>query len=112
MGVSAESSVGGKSGIDLGARAQCLCDVSQSSLLGVANLHASDAEEATFCRGFCHFPADAAQPSPEGSFIARCLRMEDCRDLPQIGERALNDFGRLGSGKALTQRLLATAVSV
>ena len=31
-----------------GAGAECLCDVTQSSLLGFTNLHASDTEETAF----------------------------------------------------------------
>src|SRR6476660_4943059 len=81
------------------AGAQGLCDVAQGSLLGVADLHASDPQKATFRRSLGNFPADAGQPGLEGRCIAGRLGGKDRRDLPQISERALNGVGWLGSGK-------------
>ena len=63
-------------------------------------------EEATLHGGLCHLLADAAQPGLEGIRVARCLGIDDGRDLPQKFERAPNEFSWLGTGKLLAQRLL------
>ena len=55
--------------------------------------------KATFRGSLGDFPADAGQPSFEGRGFGGRLGGKDRRNLPQIGKRALNGVGWLGSGK-------------
>src|SRR5262245_17597004 len=71
---------------NLGARTECLCDVAEGRLLGVAYLHASDPEEASFRGSLGYFLADAAQPSLEGRSITGCLGCKNRRNFTQIFE--------------------------
>jgi hypothetical protein len=80
-------------------RAQCFGNVGQSGLFRIAYLHTSNTQEATLGGGFCHFLADAAQPSLKGSCVAWRLSIEGCRHLSQIGKRPLDDISRLSAGK-------------
>ena len=73
---------------------------------GIAYLHTPNAEEGTLSRGLCHFLTDAAQPSFESNRVGRCLDIENCRDLLQIGERTFDALSRFRTSKAIAQGLL------
>src|SRR6185312_15241670 len=88
----------------LSSGAECLGDVGKGRFLRIADANATKAEEGTLHGGLRHFLADAAQPILEGSCVARRLGIENCRNLPQSVERALDAVGRLGAGKVLAKR--------
>jgi hypothetical protein len=90
----------------LSGHAQSLSDVGKSCFLGIAYLHTPNAEEGTLSRGLCHFLTDAAQPSFESNRVGRCLDIENCRDLLQIGERTFDALSRFRTSKAIAQGLL------
>ena len=80
--------------------------MSASCFLGIAYLHTPNAEEGTLSRGLCHFLTDAAQPSFESNRVGRCLDIENCRDLLQIGERTFDALSRFRTRKAISQGLM------
>lgn len=65
------------SGLDLGALTKRFSNITQSSLLGLANFDASNPQESTFRRCLSHILTDAAKPSLEGSSVARSFGIED-----------------------------------